>query len=113
MSRVIILEGLSAAMGKFCAAMAALLAGFGLRFLPGSGAKGKAAIGEALEACDRFVVVLSKGMLKARTLLRALEEPLDHGTAAVLSIEPPRSSWGPTRDANRDVLLRGLLSAPE
>ena len=80
----------------------------GVRFLPGSGAKGRAAIAEAIESGDRFVVVLSKGMLKARTLLKALREPIEDGTAALLSAEPPRAAWGPVRDANRDRLILSL-----
>jgi len=81
-----------------------------VRFLPGSGAKGREAIAEALEAGDRFVVVLSKGMLKARTMLRALHEPIAEGSVALLSAEPPRAAWGPVRDANRDSLIRALTN---
>lgn len=82
----------------------------GVRFVPGSGAKGKQAIAEALDAGDRMVVVLSKGMLKARTLLRALAEPIEEGMVTLLSAEPPRAAWGPVRDANRDLLLAKLSS---
>lgn len=82
----------------------------GVRFLPGSGAKGKQAIAEALDAGDRMVVVLSKGMLKARSLLRALAEPIEDGMVTLLSVEPPRAAWGPVRDANRDLLLARLSS---
>ena len=80
----------------------------GVRFLPGSGAKGRQAIAEALDAGDRMVIVLSKGMLKARTMLKALHEPIDEGSVTLLSAEPPRAAWGPIRDANRDRLLATL-----
>ncbi|MHC4955061.1 MAG: hypothetical protein ACYTGZ_14370 [Planctomycetota bacterium] len=77
-------------------------------FIPGSGAKGRQAIQEHLESGDRAVVVLSKGMLKAKSMLRALHEPIDNGTIALVSAEPPRAAWGPVRDANRDLLLAAL-----
>ena len=80
----------------------------GVRFLPGSGKKGREAIAEALDSGDRTVVVLSKGMLKARSLLSALAEQIDAGSVTLLSAEPPRAAWGPVRDANRDRLLETL-----
>ena len=80
----------------------------GVRFLAGSGAKGRAAIADALDSGDRIVVVLSKGMLKAKSLLSALREPIEFGSVALLSAEPPQATWGPVRDANRDQLLGAL-----
>ena len=56
----------------------------------------------------RAVVVLSKGMLQAKTLLRALHEPIRDGTIALVSAEPPRAAWGPVRDRRRDDLCRRL-----
>lgn len=79
-----------------------------VKFVPGSGAKGKEAIAAGLEAGDRMVIVLSKGMLKARAMLKALHEPIEEGSVALLSAEPPRAAWGPLRDANRDRLLQSL-----
>ena len=80
----------------------------GVGFIAGSGAKGRKALEERLESGERTVVVLSKGMLKAKSLLRALHEPLEYGTIALLSAEPPRATWGPIRDAHRDELLAML-----
>jgi len=77
----------------------------GVAFIAGSGAKGRQALAECVESGDRTVVVLSKGMLKAKSLLRALHEPLENGTITLLSAEPPRATWGPIRDAHRDQLL--------
>jgi len=81
----------------------------GVKFIAGSGAKGRQALAERVESGDRTVVVLSKGMLKAKSLIRALHEPLEFGTIALLSAEPPRAAWGPIRDSHRDQLL-ALLS---
>jgi len=66
-------------------------------------------LGELTESGGRAVVVLSKGLLKARTMLRALAEPIADGSIALVSAEPPRASWGPGRDVRRDRLAR-LLS---
>jgi len=77
----------------------------GVEFIAGSGAKGRQALAERVESGDRCVVVLSKGMLKAKSMLRALHEPLENGTMALLSAEPPRATWGPIRDSHRDQLL--------
>ena len=80
-----------------------------VRFLGGTGAKGRQAIADALEAGDRIVIVLSKGMLKARSMLSALAEPIEDGSVTLLSVEPPQATWGPVRDANRDQLIARLL----
>ncbi len=79
-----------------------------VKFLGGTGAKGRQAIADALEAGDRIVIVLSKGMLKARSMLNALREPIEDGSVTLLSVEPPQSTWGPIRDANRDQLMVAL-----
>jgi hypothetical protein len=63
---------------------------------------------ELLDSGSRAVVVMNKGMLKARTLLRALHEPIENGSVALVSAEPPRASWGPVRDKNRDALAARL-----
>lgn len=80
----------------------------GVEFIAGSGAKGRQALAERIESGDRCVVVLSKGMLKAKSMLRALHEPLDNGTITLLSAEPPRATWGPIRDSHRDQLIAML-----
>ena len=63
---------------------------------------------DALDAGTRVLLVLSKGLLKARSLLRALHEPLENGCVALVSAEPPRASWGPVRDVRRDALCAKL-----
>jgi len=64
---------------------------------------------DLLDSGGRALLVLSKGMLKARSLLRALAGPIADGAIAVVSGEPPRASWGPIRDKRRDR-LRALLT---
>lgn len=62
-----------------------------------------------LEDLDqRTVVVLSKGMLKAKTLLRALHDPIRNGTIALVSAEPPRATWNRLRDQRREALAERL-----
>jgi hypothetical protein len=80
----------------------------GVELVAGYRGKGGRQLQEALDRGDRAVVVLSKGMLCAKSLLRALHEPIADGSVALLSAEPPRASWGPIRDRNRDALLRAL-----
>jgi len=63
-------------------------------------------LGEVLERGDRAVVVLSKGLLNAKTLLRQLHDALEEGQVALVSAEPPRAAWGPVRDVRRDELVR-------
>ena len=65
-------------------------------------------LGDLLDRGDRAVVVLSKGMLKAKSLLRALHEPIADGAIALLTAEPPRATWGPVRDIHRDRLVQAL-----
>ncbi|MEM8882968.1 MAG: hypothetical protein AAGD14_02775 [Planctomycetota bacterium] len=79
-----------------------------VRFVPGSGKLGRQAIEEGLEAGDRMVLVPSKGMLKARTMLKALAERIEEGQVALLSAEPPLAAWGPVRDSHRDQLIHRL-----
>jgi len=67
-----------------------------------------ARLADLLDSGGRALLVLSKGMLKARSLLRALAEPIADGALAVVSGEPPRASWGPVRDRRRNR-LRALL----
>jgi len=80
----------------------------GVEFIAGSGAKGRQELAERIESGSRCVVVLSKGMLKAKSMLRALHEPLEYGQMALISAEPPRAAWGPIRDSHRDQLLAML-----
>ena len=62
-----------------------------------------------LEDLDRrTVIVLSKGMLQAKTLLRALHDPIQDGMITLVSAEPPRATWSPLRDQRRDELARRL-----
>ena len=65
-------------------------------------------LAELLDSGGRAIVVLSKGLLKAKSLLRALHEPLADGAIALVTAEPPRASWGPLRDRNRDALAARL-----
>ena len=85
-----------------------LLEAEGVEFVAGYRGKGGRRLQEVLDRGDRAVVVLSKGMLNARSVLRALHEPIADGSVALLSAEPPRASWGPVRDRNRDALIRAL-----
>ena len=61
---------------------------------------------DTLEGGGRAIVVLSKGMLKARSLLRGMAQYLDDGAVTLVTAEPPRAAWGPTRDVRRDQLGR-------
>jgi predicted Rossmann fold nucleotide-binding protein DprA/Smf involved in DNA uptake len=85
-----------------------LLEAEGVEFLAGYRGNEGRRLQEALERGDRVVVVLSKGMLSAKSLLRGLREPITDGSVALLSAEPPRAAWGPIRDRNRDALIRAL-----
>jgi predicted Rossmann fold nucleotide-binding protein DprA/Smf involved in DNA uptake len=67
------------------------------------GAAGEALAG-VVDSGGSAIVVLSKGLLRAKTLLRALHEPLENGCLALVSAEPPRAAWGPIRDRRRDAL---------
>ena len=71
------------------------------------GAEGER-LAEALDSGSRVILVLSKGMLKASSLLRAFRQQLEDGAIAVVSAEPPRASWGPVRDRRRDELVARL-----
>jgi hypothetical protein len=61
---------------------------------------------------QRTVVVLSKGMLNAKTLLRALHDRIENGTITLDSAEPPRATWNRLRDQRRDQLAK-RLRAPD
>ena len=102
------LRGAGAPLVLFVAGRAALLEEEGVswfgRFRGPEGAR----LAETLDAGGRAVLVLSKGLLRADSLLRALEEPIENGALALLSAEPPRASWGPVRDRRRDLLLARL-----
>ncbi|MFB3065849.1 MAG: hypothetical protein ACE10D_04970, partial [Planctomycetota bacterium] len=63
---------------------------------------------EALEAGSRAVVLLSKGMLRARNELRGLGQAIEDGSIALLSAEPPRAAWGPARMQRCRALCRVL-----
>jgi predicted Rossmann fold nucleotide-binding protein DprA/Smf involved in DNA uptake len=63
-------------------------------------------LGEALDRGDRAVVVLSKGLLNARTMLKQLHDALEEGQVALVSAEPPRAAWNRLRDQRRDELVR-------
>lgn len=66
-------------------------------------------LGDVLERGDRAVVVVSKGLLNAKTLLRQLHDALADGQVALVSAEPPRATWGPIRDQRRDELVRRAM----
>jgi hypothetical protein len=57
---------------------------------------------------QRAVIVLSKGLLKAKTLLRTLHDPIRDGTITLVSAEPPRATWNRLRDRRRDELAQRL-----
>jgi predicted Rossmann fold nucleotide-binding protein DprA/Smf involved in DNA uptake len=86
-----------------------LLAEEGVKVLAGVRGAAAGALQETLDSGGRAVVVLSKGMLQAKSLLRALAEPIADGALALVTAEPPRATWGPLRDRRRDALAR-LLS---
>jgi len=106
------LRGTTAPIVLQVAGSARLLEQEGVAFIPGSGKRGREALAEHLDAGDRTVVVLSKGMLSARSMLRALHEQLEGGNLTLVSAEHPRAAWGPIRDANRDRLLSALSEMP-
>ena len=66
-------------------------------------------LGDVLERGGRAVVVMSKGLLNAKTLLRQLHDALADGQVALVSAEPPRATWGPIRDQRRDELVRRMM----
>lgn len=61
---------------------------------------------------QRTVIVLSKGMLKAKTLLRSLHDPIRNGTITLVSAEPPRATWNRLRDHRREELAQRLRLRP-
>ncbi len=63
---------------------------------------------DTLDGGGRAILVLSKGMLKAGSLLKGLAEPIADGSITLISAEPPRASWGPVRDKRRDVIRDAL-----
>jgi len=63
-------------------------------------------LGDVLERGDRAVVVVSKGLLNAKTMLRQLHDALEDGQVALVSAEPPRAAWNRLRDQRRDELAR-------
>ncbi len=85
------------------AGKAGLLGEGGVKWLAGH-----RALGDVLEKGDRAVVVLSKGLLNAKTMLRQLHDALEEGQVALVSAEPPRAAWGPVRDVRRDELVRRM-----
>ena len=86
----------------------ALLEEEGVRYVTGyRGAKGEE-LAEVIDSGGRAVLVLSKGLLKSGSLLRALQQPIEDGSIALVSAEPPRASWGPVRDGRRDALASRL-----
>jgi hypothetical protein len=66
---------------------------------------GHRALGDAMERGDRAVVVVSKGLLNAKTLLRQLHDAIEDGQVALVSAEQPRAAWGPLRDQRRDEIV--------
>lgn len=80
----------------------------GVRFIAGVRGQAGAELHEALEAGSRAVVLLSKGMLRARNELRGLRQAIEDGSIAVLSAEPPRAAWGPARMQRCRALCRVL-----
>jgi len=92
----------------FLAGRASLLEERGALVVAGvRGAAGEALV-ETLDGGGRAVAVLSKGLLSARSLLRALHEPIADGSLALVSAEPPRAAWGPSRDARRARIVAAL-----
>ena len=65
-------------------------------------------LADTLDSGGRAILVLSKGMLKAGSLLKALAQPIADGSLTLISAEPPRASWGPVRDRRRDAIRRSL-----
>jgi len=90
------------------AGRASLLEEEGVDYLAGYRGAAGARLAEVLDSGGRAVVVVSKGLLKADSVLRALHEPIEDGSVALLSMEPPRASWGPVRDKRRDKLCSRL-----
>jgi predicted Rossmann fold nucleotide-binding protein DprA/Smf involved in DNA uptake len=90
------------------AGRAALLEDEGVEVVAGYRGREGQRLMELLDAGGRAVVVMNKGLLRAQSLLRALHEPLENGSVALVSAEPPRASWGPLRDRNRDALAARL-----
>ncbi len=88
-----------------------LLVEEGVRFIAGVRGQAGAALHEALETGSRAVVLLSKGMLRARNELRGLGQAIEDGSIAVLSAEPPRAAWGPARTKRCRALCRALTGA--
>ncbi|MCK6458342.1 MAG: hypothetical protein L6Q95_00430 [Planctomycetes bacterium] len=82
------------------AGRAGLLGEGGVRWLAGH-----RTLGEALDRGERVVVVLSKGLLNAKTMLRQLHDALADGQVALVSAEPPRAAWNRLRDQRRDELV--------
>ena len=83
------------------AGRAGLLGEGGVKWLAGH-----RALGEALERGDRVVVLVSKGLLNAKTMLKQLHDALEEGQVALVSAEPPRAAWNRLRDQRRDELVR-------
>ena len=82
-----------------------------MRFIAGVRGQAGAELHEALETGSRAVVLLSKGMLRARNELRGLGQAIEDGSIAVLSAEPPRAAWGPARTKRCRALCRVLTGA--
>lgn len=72
---------------------------------------GQRPLAEALERGERAVIVLSKGFLNAKTMLRQLHDALEEGQVALVSAEPPRGTWNKLRDQHRDELVRRASGA--
>jgi hypothetical protein len=102
------LRGDTAPLVLFVAGRPALLDAEGVAYFGRFRGEEGARLAENLDAGGRAVLVLSKGLLRAGTLLRALAEPIENGALALASAEPPRASWGPMRDRRRDALLARL-----
>jgi len=64
---------------------------------------------ETLDGGGRACIVLNKGMLKARNLLRGVQSWLDDGALVLVSAEPPRAGWGPVRDQRAKALREHLV----
>jgi len=102
------LRGAGAPLVLQVAGHASLLDEDGVAVLAGHRGPAGEQLADAVDGGSRAVLVLAKGMLKARSLLRALHEPLADGSVALVSAEPPRASWGPARNLRRDALCRAL-----
>lgn len=80
----------------------------GVEIVAGTSAEAGRRLHEIVDAGGSAVLLLSKGMLKAKSLLRGLHQPIEDGSVVVVTAEPPRAAWGPVRDQRRNALAAAL-----